>query len=182
MQPVRTDRGLHFTSQPTSPQLGREALGFVDVRTRAVAQAFDFETIADATLMRCLLAGARRPNLLAQCASALDAEAFIERFAPWCAGPLYACPLPRVLSLPAAPIGTLLLNDVATLSVVQQLELFDWISERKTATQIVSVTTRPLTPLVDAGLFLQSLFYRLNIIQLNASPVRARERRHRLRQ
>jgi Sigma-54 interaction domain len=182
MQPVRTDRGLHFTSQLTSPQLGREALGFVDVRSRAVAHAFDFETIADATLMRCLLAEVRRPNLLAQCASAHDAEAFVERLVPWCAGPLYECPLPGALSLPTAPTGTLLLNDVAALSVMQQVEVFDWISERQTATQIVSVTTRPLTPLVDAGLFLQALFYRLNIIQLNASRVGARERRRRLRQ
>jgi hypothetical protein len=180
MQPVRTDLGLRFTSQLTSPQLGRQALGFLDVRSQSVAHAFDFETIADATLMRCLAAEARRSNLLAQCATDGDANAFVERLVPWCEGPLYACTLPGVLSLPTQLTGTLLLKDVAALSVVQQLDVYDWMSERKTAMQVVSVTTAPLAPLVDAGLFLQALFYRLNIIQLNASPAKLGRRRRRI--
>jgi hypothetical protein len=177
LQPVRTDRGLHFASRPTSPHLGREALGFVDVRSRAVAHAFDFRTIADATLMRCLAAEARRSNLLAQCATAHDASAFVERLVPWCEGPFHVCTLPGMLWLPTGLTGTLLLKDVAALSVVQQLAVYDWMSERKTPTQVVSVTTARLAPLVHAGLFLQALFYRLNIIQLNAGPARLGRRR-----
>jgi hypothetical protein len=186
MQPVRSERGLHFTSQLTSRQLGREALGLVDVRSCTVAHAFDFETITDATLMRCLAGAARRSNLLAQCATPAAAAALIERLVPWCATPLHACTLPGQLSLPDGPAGTLLLKDVAALQVAQQLEVYDWISERQTGVQVVSVTTEPLAPLVEAGMFLQALFYRLNIIQLNAVPPRhlrrfagaARRQRH----
>jgi hypothetical protein len=180
LQPIRSDRGLHFASQFTSPQLGRQALGPIDVRSRTVAHAFDFETIADATLMRCLTADARRANLLAQCATAHDADAFVDRLVPWCDGPVYTCTLPGALSLPAERTGTVVLNDVATLSVMQQLDVYDWMSERKTTMQVVSVTTAALAPLVDAGLFLQALFYRLNIIRLNASPSRVGRRRRRI--
>jgi hypothetical protein len=181
LQPVRTDHGLHFISQFTSRQLGQQGLGlgFVDVRCRTVAHAFDFETIADATLMRCLAGDARRANLLAQCATAGEADAFVDRLAPWCQGPFYTCTLPGPLSLPKELTGTLLLKDVAALSVEQQLDVYDWMSERQPALQVVSVTTAPLAPLVDAGLFLQALFYRLNIIQVNATATRVNRRRRR---
>jgi hypothetical protein len=177
MLPVRSDRGLHFTSLLTSPQLGREAFGPVDMRSQMVAHVFDLETIADATLMRCLAAEAPRPNLLAQCATAHDANRLVERLVPWCAGPLCACTLPGVLSLPKEPAGTLLLKDVAALSVVQQLDVYDWLTEHKAGVQVVSVTTVLLAPLVEAGLFLQALYYRLNIIQLNGRPARVNTRR-----
>src|SRR4051794_4627232 len=115
MQPVRSDQGPHFTSQCTSPQLGQQGLGlgFVDVRCRTVAHAFDFETIAGATLMRCLAGQARRSNLLAQFATAREADAFVDRLAPWCQRPLYTCTLPGLLSLPTGLTGTLLLKGVA---------------------------------------------------------------------
>jgi hypothetical protein len=180
MQPVRSDRGLHFTSQLTSAHLGRQALGHVDVRSRRVAHAFDFETIAAATLMHWLAGDARRSNLLAQCATAREANAFVDRFVTWCDGPLYTSALPGILSLPTALAGTLLLKNVAASSMVQQLEIFDWMSARTTAMQVVSVTTAPLAPLVDTGLFLQALFYRLNVIQLNATPGRVNRRRRRV--
>jgi hypothetical protein len=175
-QPVRSDRGLHFTSQLTSRQLGRQALGYVDVRSRRVAHAFDFETLADATLMRCLAGEARRANLLAQCATMREANAFVDRFVTWCDGPLYTVALPGILSLPAALTGTLLLKNIAASSMVQQLEIFDWLSARQSAMRVVSVTTAPLARLVDTGMFLQALFYRLNIIQLNATPTRVNRR------
>jgi hypothetical protein len=169
-EPVRTDRGLQFASR----QLERQALGCGDARSRSVAQAFDSETIADATLMRSLTA--QRSNLLAQCATARAARIFVDRLVPWCAGPLHTCTLPGILSLPAERTGTLLLNDVAALSLVQQLDAYDWITECRTAVQVVSVTTLPLAGLVEAGLFLQGLFSRLNIIRLNAGPASRRGR------
>jgi hypothetical protein len=173
MQPARSDRGLHFTSQLTSTQLGREALGPLDVRACTVAQTFDLATIADATLMRCLAAEAHPSNVLAQCATFRDAAALVERLVPFCAGPVHACTLPGPLSLPSGLTGTLLLTDVAALTVTQQLDLYDWMSVRRTAVQVVAVTAVPLAPLVDSGRFLQALYHRLNAIRLSAPPMQS---------
>lgn len=169
-EPVRTDCGLQFTSR----QLERQALGCGDARSRSVAHAFDFETIADATLMRSVTA--QRSNLLVQCATGRAARAFVDRLAPWCAGPLHTCTLPGTLSLPAERTGTLLFKDVAALSLAQQFDVYDWITECKGAVQVLSVTTAPLARLVEAGLFLEALFYRLNIIRVNAGPASRRRR------
>ena len=35
--------------------------------------------------------------------------------------------------------------------------------------QIVSITSQPIWPLVEAGRFLEGLFYRLNVVTLEAS-------------
>lgn len=159
--PGRTDVGMRFRAHDAQGQV----LRFGDAPARAT---FDFETIADATFMRSLTCEARRPHLLVQCAPA-DIGMLVSRIIPWCVRPLDARHLPGPLSLPRERLGTLLLHDVSALSVAQQIELYDWLSTRNNGTQVVSVTTVPLGPLVEAGLFLQGLFDRLNTIQLSAS-------------
>ena len=64
--------------------------------------------------------------------------------------------------------GTLLLKDVASLTLSQQVMLYDWLTSACGDMQVVSVTTAPLQALVEHGEFLEGLFYRLNVIRLDA--------------
>ena len=68
-------------------------------------------------------------------------------------------------ALPAGPIGTLILKNPEGLASRDQSVLFDWIS-RHPATQIITVASQPLYPLVQAGTFAADLYYRLNTFMI----------------
>ena len=109
----------------------------------------------------------RRPNLLVSChAGAIEAVA--ARLMASCAPPLHVQQLPGRLVLPVDLTGTLLLWDVAQLTLHQQIHLNDWMATHRQQAQVISVTTTPLTPLVEGGRFLEGLLYRLNAVSLFA--------------
>jgi hypothetical protein len=54
-----------------------------------------------------------------------------------------------------------LVRDVQDLTDAQQQQLLAWM-ERHPAIQVISVASRPLYPLVEAGSFRATLYYRLN--------------------
>lgn len=109
----------------------------------------------------------RRPNLLVSC-HAGEIEAVTARLMDSCTPPLHVQRVPGQLVLPVDPPGTLLLWDVAQLALHQQIQLNDWMAIRRQQTQVISVTTAPLTPLVEGGRFLEGLLYRLNVVSLFA--------------
>lgn len=67
------------------------------------------------------------------------------------------------LELPAGDVGALILEEVSDLSGEEQMRLLAWIG-RRSQTQIVSTTARPLFARVTQGFFDASLYYRLNVI------------------
>jgi hypothetical protein len=83
------------------------------------------------------------------------------------AAPVRQCPLPGPLRLPPDKEGTLLLNDVATLALADQIALFDWLGAGATKLRVISVTAAPLAALVARGVFLEGLFHRLGAVQFN---------------
>jgi hypothetical protein len=62
--------------------------------------------------------------------------------------------------------GTLILLGVDSLDGGQQAQLLQWLDERRGRVQIVSISAEPLFPLVEAGTFDASLYYRLNIVRI----------------
>jgi len=128
---------------------------------------FDFHTLPDAALMACLAARGRRPNVLVECTSD-SSEAALRQLMALCARPARYCALPGRLDLPVTKEGTLVLRDVAALTLAQQVQLFDWLSAGGATLQVISLTTLPLRDLVEDGAFLESLYYRLNVIRLDA--------------
>jgi DNA-binding NtrC family response regulator len=86
----------------------------------------------------------------------------------WCALPFRFSALPGTLELPLIRRGTLLLNDVTAMTLSQQVMLYDWLSDGCGEMQVVSVASAPLEILVEDGQFLEGLFYRLNVLRLNA--------------
>ncbi len=86
----------------------------------------------------------------------------------------------------AADSGTLFLDEVADLPLHMQVKLLRAIQEksirpigdqkeRSVDIRILSATHKDLQQLVEAGHFRQDLFYRINVIQLDVPPLRARE-------
>ena len=86
----------------------------------------------------------------------------------------------------AADGGTLFLDEVADLPLDMQVKLLRVIQEkaiRQVGSQkeevvdvrLISATHKNLQQLVEEGQFRQDLFYRLNVIELNVPPLRARK-------
>lgn len=83
----------------------------------------------------------------------------------------------------AASGGTLFLDEIADLPLAMQVKLLRAIQEKKVRmvggvnedavdVRIISATHKNLTELMDAGLFRQDLYYRLNVIQLKMPALR----------
>jgi hypothetical protein len=69
---------------------------------------------------------------------------------------------------PAIECGSLIVHEIECLTVPQQLSLASLISRPRGTLQIVSIARLPLYPLVHQGLFLEDLYYRLNVVLLEA--------------
>jgi two-component system, NtrC family, response regulator PilR len=87
----------------------------------------------------------------------------------------------------AANGGTLFLDEVADLPLAMQVKLLRAIQEKKVRmvggtneesvdVRIISATHKNLAEMMDAGLFRQDLYYRLNVIQLKMPSLRDRPR------
>ena len=124
-------------------------------------------SFSEAEWRRFLISERPRPNLLILCAPD-EIESVVARVMSLCTGPVHGRRLPGELALPDALTGTLLLWDVAQLTLGQQIALHDWITERPQFAQVISVSSSPLLPLVQDGQFLEGLFYRMNIVSFVA--------------
>ena len=132
-----------------------------------VVNSPDFVSFSDMDLLRALTSSDRRPNLMVDCASD-SADEVVDQLRSICAEPFHFCRLPGPLDLPAYGAGTLLIHDVAALTIAQQVALFDWLHHRQGSMQVVSVTQKRLMGMVCDGRFLEGLFYRLNTISVTA--------------
>ncbi len=82
--------------------------------------------------------------------------------------------------------GTLFLDEISDLSAAAQAKLLRVIQDltvervggqgpRQVNTRIVAATNRPLSALVDRGLFRTDLFYRLSGVEIRVPPLRIRK-------
>jgi transcriptional regulator of aromatic amino acid metabolism len=129
-------------------------------------------SLSEASLLRALISEDRRPNLLIVC-NGVSVEAAVRHVVAYCQPPYHLTALPGKLDLPEEKKGTLLLADVAMMSIGQQMRLFDWLPADSEHLQVVSISSIPLRSQVDDGKFLEGLFYRLNVIYLDATRNRA---------
>ena len=128
--------------------------------------SFEFNRLPDSILLGWLTGGSHRANVLIECRET-SADIATRHLMTWCALPFRYCALPGRLDLPTTRKGTLLLKDVATLTLSQQVMLYDWLSTPGGEMQVISLATTPLRNLVEDGEFLEGLFYRLNVIRLD---------------
>jgi transcriptional regulator of acetoin/glycerol metabolism len=138
-----------------------------------VVNSPDLASFSDVDLLRTLTSSGRRPNLLVDCVDH-PVEDVLAQLSALCTGPFHTCLLPGPLRLPTTGNGTLLVHDLAALTVGQQVTLFDWLQHQRHAFQVISVTQKRVVEMVCDGRFLEGLFYRLNTISITAQGARGR--------
>jgi len=114
-------------------------------------------------VVRSLTSIARRPNILV-IARPRAIDRIISEIGHLWGAPFHTRLVPGLLDLSSCQSGTLLIHDVAQLTLIQQIALADWIDARREAVQVIALTPTPLLPLVREGLFLEGLFHRLSAI------------------
>jgi hypothetical protein len=61
-------------------------------------------------------------------------------------------------------VRTLVIRDLALMSGSEQVRLLEWLDRASGYVQVVCTSSDALLPLVEAGSFINSLYYRLNTI------------------
>jgi hypothetical protein len=132
----------------------------------------DFVSFSEMPLLRSLTSRSHRPNLLIA-SEDTSCEGVLQQLRLVCESPIHVCRLPGALNLHAYGSGTLVLHDIAQLTIRQQIELFDWLGRQRDIVQVVSVTRASMKDLIADGQFLEGLFYRLNTVRVRAFNGRA---------
>jgi len=69
--------------------------------------------------------------------------------------------------LPAAERGgALILEDLCDFAPAEQLRLIGWLEQNVGRARIISTSRQPMAPMLSAGLFLETLYYRLNVVYI----------------
>jgi hypothetical protein len=72
---------------------------------------------------------------------------------------------------PADRTGTIVLHDVGALGIQDQIRLLEWLGLSMGRTQVVSTSAFPLLPRVEAGTFIDNLYYRLNMVYMDMAEL-----------
>src|SRR5438874_13153579 len=83
-------------------------------------------SLSEASLLRALMSENRRPNLLVVCKD-VSVESAVRHVVAFCEPPYHLTAFPGNLELPELRKGTLLLADVAMMTLGQQMRVFDWL-------------------------------------------------------
>ena len=109
------------------------------------------------------LTGRERVNLLLTGSDALVEDA-LTRVRPHLRGPIHTWTPPSpVQLLSPAQTGTLILRGIERLTDTDQYRLLKWLELATAHTHVISTTPTSLLPLVEAGAFHHTLYYRLNV-------------------
>jgi hypothetical protein len=137
---------------------------------QTIVGAPDYISFSETSLLGSLRSSEYRPNVLVVCHDA-RVDSVVGQLQDHCVSPGHICHVPGKLDFPDIERGTLIVHDVAALTIDQQIALGDWIERRRVRVQVLSVTRAPLLPLVQDGRFLEGLFYRLNTLTVRATRI-----------
>ena len=93
---------------------------------------------------------------------------------------LEAVPKPIATWSPGEPLalpsldrsGTLVLHEVGSLGLREQIQLLEWSGLAMGSIQVISTASTPLLPRVSAGAFIDTLYYRLNTVYVDVTGAR----------
>ena len=120
--------------------------------------------------LRAIVSEDRHLNVLVHCPD-LPIGSVIAEIAELCGRPVWTSLVP-VLQLPGRDGETLVIGDISMMSLLQQVDLYEWLNRFGGSSRVLSFSSVPLWPLVERGRFLAGLFYRLNVVTLTADPIR----------
>jgi transcriptional regulator of acetoin/glycerol metabolism len=123
-------------------------------------------------LEECGLARTARVNILLVNVSA-DVQRIVESLLIDRQGvaPIWRPGKPLTLRQVARP-RTMILHEVGALKADEQRRLLAWLEGKGRMTQIISTSPTPLLAAVDAGTFLDTLYYRLNVVYVDVADGR----------
>src|SRR6266550_5851626 len=129
-----------------------------------------FAPTLDPAASEWLILRSHRPNVLVTGSNDLI-DAVLGALRPQLQCPIYEWSSDR--NLPAgSEWTTLLIRDVGALSLPQQCSLMAWLEEQESRrVQVVSTSTVELLHLVHDGAFFDGLYYRLNVVRMDALTV-----------
>lgn len=131
-------------------------------------------SLLDGFHTECRLLTVQPCNVLLE-GSVADTDVVMRLLEPYMREPIVRHGPPAALDLPSDETRALVLRDATALSGNDQRRLLAWMDGNGSRAQIITTASRPLFPLVAAGLFDDALYYRLNVILLRVSaPFRPR--------
>lgn len=87
----------------------------------------------------------------------------VDTLSPWFRQPVIVNhPGEPLVLAPLERVETMILHDVGAFGFADQIRLLDWLQGVGGLTQVISTASRPILPLIGAGAFLDTLYYRLN--------------------
>ncbi len=105
------------------------------------------------------------PNVLV-CGEQPFIEAFLDALKRETSRPIRRCANTRSLLVSKIAAGTLVLDDPSSYDETDQRALLAWLEHDGLEVQLITTTRKPMFDLVQAGRFLDTLFYRLNTIHI----------------
>jgi len=97
-------------------------------------------------------------------------ETIVDALRPYFCEPIAVWhPTSGLVLPPIGDPGTLILQDVGAMSKDDQSRLCDWLEVTAGRTRVVSTTRQPLFPLLEGGAFVETLYYRLNVLCLQVA-------------
>jgi DNA-binding NtrC family response regulator len=67
--------------------------------------------------------------------------------------------------------GTVVLSDVEELPLEDQQRLNAWLAAADHRPRVISTSRASLFPMIEAGMFVDSLYYRLNVVCVDATKI-----------
>lgn len=107
-----------------------------------------------------------RPNML-MCGPVAAVNTTLAILRPFLQQPVFQWGCDTHGSLPQHLTGTLILEHASTAHGEQQRLILDWLDARTLHVQVIATTEEPLFPLVQRGVFLDRLYYKLNMLYLD---------------
>ena len=108
------------------------------------------------------------PNILIS-GSGVESERALRQIRPTLLAPVDSWSPTELPHLPASGFRSLIVREIECLTARQQASLAALLSQPTVDVQIVSIARLPLFPLVCQGLFLEDLYYQLNVVLLESS-------------
>lgn len=101
-------------------------------------------------------------------------DAVVRLLLPHVREPVVDLRAPGVLNLPVGETRSLIVRNVAALSMEEQRRLLTWMCDAGANAQVITTAASPVFTLVEAGVFDVALYYRLNVLLLRVTlPVQS---------
>lgn len=99
-----------------------------------------------------------------------DLDECVSALTPFCPPPVVTLEDPVVNTLATIKEGSVILERVARYSLEDQRAILSWLDGDGSGVRLIATTSERLFDLVQGGQFIDTLYYRLNVIFIDLTP------------